>query len=222
MLRHLRLRRPLTFFDVETTGVDPRRYRIVEIALTKLAPGVQPRTLELRFNPERPIPSAASAMDDIRNEHVAQCPTFAERAKRVASFLDGSDLAGFGVARFDLSILVAEFEEIGWMFPLSGRAHTHAHSAGHDVMASVAVLDAMLGKHKDVPRAVEDLHDQLINVEGWFRREGAVVHFTRGMHRDVTLEDVAHRDTAYLTWQSSRVLTDARRLIETALSRGAD
>src|SRR5262245_38494882 len=192
MFKHLRLRRPLTFLDVETTGVDPRRDRIIEIALMQFAPGIEPRTLEWRFNPERPIPPAASAVHGIRDEHVAGCPNFAARVKRIASFLNDSDLAGFGVARFDLPFLVAEFERAGWTFPLHGRKvidaltlfhrldprnlaaavlrycgreHAHAHRAGHDVLASVAVLDAILGQHKDLPRAVEELHDYLIEAD---------------------------------------------------------
>ncbi len=249
MLKHLRLRRPLTFLDVETTGVDPQRDRIIEIALMRLAPGAEPRTLELRFNPERPIPAASSAIHGIRDEHVVHCPTFGDKAKRLVCFLDGSDLAGFGIGRFDLPFLVAEFERAGRTFPLRGRKvvdaltlfhrleprdlaaavrrycgreHTHAHRARHDVLAAVAVLDAMLGKHKDVPRAVEGLHDHLIevDVEGWFRREGALVLFARGKHRDASLEAIAIRDPSYLDWLADRVLPDARQLIEKALHNG--
>src|SRR5947209_7727828 len=121
MVKHLRLRRPLTFVDVETTGVDPRRDRIVEIALMRLAPGRRPRKLMLRLNPERPIPAAASAVHGIMDDHVARCPTFAERAEAIATCIDGSDLAGFGIARFDLPFLVAEFERAGWSFPIDGR-----------------------------------------------------------------------------------------------------
>jgi DNA polymerase-3 subunit epsilon len=164
----------------------------------------------------------------------------------IASFFDKSDLAGFGVSRFDLPFLVAEFERAGWTFPLvgrkvvdaltlfyrleprdlaaavrryCGREYVHAHCAGDDVRASVAVLDAMLGKHAGLPRAMGELHDYLIDVdiEGWFRRDEATVFFTRGKHRDVSLDEVASRDSSYLNWLSDRVLPDARQLIEKSL-----
>jgi hypothetical protein len=92
------------------------------------------------------------------------------------------------------------------------------------VVASAAVLDAMLGRHKDVPRAVDALHDLLVpvDVEGWVRRDAGTVLFARGKHRDVPLEQVARDDASYLDWLASRVLPDARRLIENALRNGAD
>jgi DNA polymerase III epsilon subunit-like protein len=126
-----RLRRPLTFFDVETTGVDPRCDRIVEIALMKFAPGAEPRTQELRFNPEQPITAASSAIHGIRDEHVASCPIFADRVKRIAGFANDSDLGGFGIARFDLPFLVTEFERAVSDFPLHGRKVVDAMSLFH-------------------------------------------------------------------------------------------
>jgi len=250
MLQHLHLRRPLVFFDLETTGVDPHRDRIIDIALLRFEPGRKPRSLELRCHPQCPIPPAATAIHGIRDEHVAHCPTFADQADKIARFLGDADLAGFGIVRFDLPLLIAEFQRAGWTFPLRGRKvvdaltlfhrleprdlaaavrrycgreHTQAHRAAHDVRASVLVLNAMLGKHKELPRCVADLHDCLIevDVEGWFRREKAVVVFARGKHRDVALETVARRDPSYLMWLMDRVLPDARRLIEKALGKRA-
>jgi DNA replication protein DnaC len=65
-----------------------------------------------------------------------------------------------------------------------------------------------------------ELHDYLIevDVEGWFRRDGATVFFARGKHRDVSLNEVASRDPSYLNWLADRVLPDARQLIEKSLN----
>jgi DNA polymerase-3 subunit epsilon len=245
LFRHLCIDRPLVFFDLETTGVDPRRHRILEIALLRFVPNADPQALELRLNPQRPIPPPASAVHGIFDGHVALCPTFADKAAEVASIIGDADLAGFGVARFDLPFLVAEFERAGWQFPLCdrkvvdaltlfhrleprdlaaavrrccGRDHPHAHRASHDVLASVAVLDAILGQHKGLPRAVEELHDYLIevDVEGWFLRVDRVLIFARGKHRDVPLQEVARRDPSYLSWLADRVLPDARQLLDKA------
>jgi DNA polymerase-3 subunit epsilon len=245
LFRHLRIDRPLVFFDLETTGVDPRRDRILEIALLRFAPKADFQALELCLNPQRPIPPAASAVHGIFDGHVALCPTFADKAAEVASIIGEADLAGFGMARFDLPFLVAEFERAGWQFPLCGRKvvdaltlfhrleprdlaaavrrycrrdHPHAHRAADDALAAAAVLDAMLGEHGDVPRGVPELHDYLVeaDVEGWFRRAGGVLLFARGKHRDVPLQEVALRDPSYLAWLADRVLPDARHPLDQA------
>lgn len=245
MLKHLRIHRPLVFFDLETTGLDPRCDRIIEITLMRLALGADPRYLELRFHPERPVPPAASAVHGIHDEHLAHCPPFRDAAAKIARFLGDADLAGFSIARFDLPFLVAEFERAGWTFSLRGRKvldaltlfhrreprdlaaavrlycgreHPHAHRAHHDVEATAAVLDAMLGTYKDVPRGVAELHDYLIevDVEGWFKRVDGVLVFARGKHRDVPLAEVARRDPSYLSWLADRVLPDVRHLLDQA------
>jgi DNA polymerase-3 subunit epsilon len=251
MLKHLRFRRPLVFLDVETTGVDPYNDRIVEIAMVRFTPGAARHTLEMRFNPERPIPPAATAIHGIRDEDVANCATFAFAAERIAGYIHQVDLAGFGIAHFDLPFLVAEFERAGWNFTMADRKiidaltlfhrleprdlaaavrrycgceHTGAHTARQDAKAAALVLDAMLNQHRDVPRTVEALHNNLIevDVEGWFRLEGKVVVFARGKHRDVPLEDVARNDASYLEWLAERVLPDARQLIDKALRSKSD
>jgi DNA polymerase-3 subunit epsilon len=251
MLKHLCLERALTFVDVETTGVDPRRDRMVEVALVRLAPGTAPRTLELRLNPQCPIPAAANAVHGIRDEDVAGCPTFAERADAIAGHIGTSDLAGFGVARFDLPFLVAEFARVGREVRLQGRkvvdalalfhrleprdlaaavrrycghVHTCAHRARDDALAAAAVLDGMLAEHADLPRGVPELHDRLIpvDIEGWFTRREGAVFLARGKHRDVPLAEVAQRDPSYLAWLTHQAMPDARRLIEEVLARAAD
>jgi DNA polymerase-3 subunit epsilon len=251
MLRHLRIHRPLVFTDIETTGLDPQYDRIVEIALMKLAPGAEPRTLGLRFNPERSIPAAATAVHGIRDDHVAGCPTLADKAAKMTGFIADADLAGFGVARFDLPFLVAEFERAGRNFRLHGRKvidaltlfhvreprdlsaavrvycehdHRQPHRARADVKAAAAVLDAMLGRYKDMPRSVPELHDLLIDVDvgGWFKRVDGVLVFGKGKHRSVPLEEVARLDPSYLRWLRDNVLPDARWLIDKAMQMLAE
>ncbi|HEX4588371.1 MAG TPA: hypothetical protein VH120_00455 [Gemmataceae bacterium] len=100
-----------------------------------------------------------------------------------------------------------------------GGEHGGAHRASVDVAASFAVLDAMLGRHPELPRHVDDLHDLLVEVDigGWLRRDGGAVIFARGKHRDACLDQVAATDPPYLRWLADRVLPDAGRLIRAAL-----
>ena len=79
----LQLTKPLCFFDLETTGTDISKDRIVEIAILKLHPDGSKETLESRVNPEMPIPAEASAVHGITNEMVAEVPTFKEQSQKI-------------------------------------------------------------------------------------------------------------------------------------------
>ena len=87
-LPQLRLERPLVFFDLETTGIDPARDRIVEIALVKVLPDGSEESLSMRVNPQCHIPESSTAIHGISDEDVAGSPTFPEVAKRVAGFIE--------------------------------------------------------------------------------------------------------------------------------------
>src|SRR4051812_32319138 len=116
MLRNLRLSRPLVFIDLETTGLDPQRDRIVEIAMLRFAPDKGSRRFELLLNPQCAIPATATAIHSIKDMVVNCLPTFREMASKISMVLDNADLAGFGIARFDLPFLVAEFARAGYPF----------------------------------------------------------------------------------------------------------
>ena len=104
----LQLTKPLCFFDLETTGTDISKDRIVEIAVLKLHPDGTQEKKEWRVNPEQPIPSQASAVNGITDEMVANEPTFKERSGEIYSFMKGCDLAGYNSDRFDIPLLVEE------------------------------------------------------------------------------------------------------------------
>ncbi len=105
----LNLKKPLIFFDVESTGVDPAKDRIVEISLIKLFPDGREEVRTRRFNPGIPIPAGATAVHGIRDEDVRDEPSFAQLAKSLSEFIEGSDLAGYNSNKFDIPILVEEF-----------------------------------------------------------------------------------------------------------------
>ena len=104
----LQLTKPLCFFDLETTGTDISKDRIVEIAVLKLHPDGLQEKKEWRTNPEQPIPAEASAVHGITDEMVASEPTFKELSNEIYSFIKGCDLAGYNSDRFDIPLLVEE------------------------------------------------------------------------------------------------------------------
>ncbi len=189
-MTNLKLERPLSFFDLETTGTDPASDRILEICVLRADPDGSSETRTRRVNPGRPIPAEATAVHGIRDEDVRDAPPFRRIARGLLDFLGDSDLAGFNVQRFDVPLLDREFRDCGLDLGLPrrrvvdamtifhrreprhlsaavrfylGREHEGAHGAEADVLAAAAVLDAQLARYEDLPRSVEDL-------EAWCRR----------------------------------------------------
>lgn len=104
----LQLLRPLCFFDLETTGTDISKDRIVEIAVLKLHPDGEKEENTWLVNPEMPIPDEVAAVHGITDEKVADAPTFKQLSKTIHDFIKDSDLAGYNSDRFDIPLLVEE------------------------------------------------------------------------------------------------------------------
>ena len=113
MAMKLNLTRPMIFFDLETTGTDTSRDRIVEISMVKVTPDGGKDIKTRRINPEMPIPAEATAVHHITDEDVKDCPTFKQIAKSLKAFMEGCDFGGFNSNRFDLPLLVEEFLRAG-------------------------------------------------------------------------------------------------------------
>lgn len=182
----LNLRRPLVFFDLETTGVNILKDRIVEISIVKLMPDGSEIVKTRRVNPEMPIPAEATAVHHITDEDVASEPTFRQIAKSLAQLFVGCDIAGFNSNRFDIPLLDQEFQRANVDFDF-GKAHfidvqtifhkkeprtlvaayrfycgknlEDAHSAAADTMATCEVLKAQLERYDDLPCDVEALSE---------------------------------------------------------------
>ncbi|MDE6042391.1 MAG: 3'-5' exonuclease [Muribaculaceae bacterium] len=180
----LTLKRPLVFFDLETTGTNITHDRIVEISFIKLMPDGSVIEKSRRINPEMPIPAEATAVHHITDEDVAGEPTFAMVAKSLAQHFEGCDFAGFNSNRFDLPLLDQEFNRVGVEFDF-GKARfvdvqtiyhkreprtlvaaykyycdknlEDAHSALADTRATYEVLLAQLDHYGDLPENVEEL-----------------------------------------------------------------
>jgi DNA polymerase-3 subunit epsilon len=128
-LKKLNLRRPLVIFDLETTGVQVGKDRIVEIAMVKVSPdGSVVRKPEkagndyrILVNPEMPIPLESSLVHGVYDEDVKSKHTFGVIAPGLVKFLQNCDLGGFNSNRFDVPMLAEEFLRVGVDFGLEGR-----------------------------------------------------------------------------------------------------
>ncbi len=125
----LNLKRPLVVLDLETTGTDVGKDRIVEIAMIKISPDgsivkkPEKRGAEHRIlvNPEMAIPRESSEVHGVWDADVAGKHTFKQLAPRLVQFLENCDLAGFNSNRFDIPMLAEEFLRVGVDFGLEGR-----------------------------------------------------------------------------------------------------
>ncbi len=105
----LNLKKPLVVFDLETTGVNVVTDRIVEISIIKIMQNHEREVFTKRINPEIPIPKEASMVHGIYDEDVKNSPRFRSVAKTVYDFIEGCDLAGFNIIKFDIPLLAEEF-----------------------------------------------------------------------------------------------------------------
>ena len=185
----LKLKRPLIFFDLETTGTNITHDRIVEISILKVYPeeeGKEPLEKTRRINPQMHIPAGATAVHHITDEMVAGEPTFAQIAKDLYHIFEGADIAGFNSNRFDVPMLIEEFGRAGIAFNDSEHRFIdvqnifhkkeprtlvaayrfycdkdleNAHSANADTMATYEVLLGQLEKYPELGETVEELAD---------------------------------------------------------------
>ena len=181
---NLQLKRPIIFFDLETTGVDTSNDRIVEISMIKVGFDGSKQIKTRRINPEMPIPAEATAVHGITDEDVKDEPTFKQIAKSLAQFIEGCDFGGFNSNRFDLPVLVEEFMRAEVDVDFKRRNYVdvqnifhkkeqrtlvaaykfycdkdleNAHSAEADTMATYEVLEAQIERYGDIGNTVEEL-----------------------------------------------------------------
>ena len=181
----LNLKRPIIFFDLETTGTDTSKDRIVEISMVKIALDGEQTIKTRRINPEMPIPAEATAVHHITDEDVKDCPTFKQIAKSLKAFMEGCDFGGFNSNRFDLPVLVEEFLRAGvdvdfrkrryvdvqnifhkkeertltaaYRFYCNKELGEAAHSAEADTLATYEVLLGQLERYDDLENDIEFL-----------------------------------------------------------------
>ncbi len=185
----LQLDRPLVVFDIESTGVNPRQDRIIELAAIRVEPDGTETSKCWLLNPGVKIPPETTAIHGITDEIVKDCPTFADKVDEIEAFFAGCDLSGFNSDRFDVPCLEEEFARAGRNFGESrrrhvdvmriyhkmeprdltaavrfycGRAHEGAHGAEADARATLDVLKAQMEKYPDLPKTTAAMDEYLV------------------------------------------------------------
>jgi DNA polymerase-3 subunit epsilon len=180
----LNLKRPIIVFDLETTGINITKDRIVEIALIKVHPNGDKEEFHKIVNPGIKIPAESTAFHGITDEQVKDLPTLKDLGQEIIDFIGDADLAGYNSNKFDIPVLVEELMRNGFELDVSERKFVdiqnifhkmeqrtlvaayqfycqkqleNAHSAMYDTKATLEVLEAQLNKYQDLSENVEDL-----------------------------------------------------------------
>jgi DNA polymerase-3 subunit epsilon len=183
---NLKLKKPLVFFDLETTGVNIGTDKIVEISILKVFPNGNKESKTWLVNPEVEIPKSASDIHGITNEQVVTEPTFKELAHKISEMIEGCDLAGFNSNRFDIPLLAEELMRAGIDFDMNnrkaidvqvifhkkeqrtlsagyqfycGKELEGAHGAEADTNATYEILLAQIEKYEDIENSVDALSE---------------------------------------------------------------
>jgi len=144
--RSLELTRPLGVLDVQSTGLDPLNARIVKLSVLKVDPDGSEHVKSVVVNPGIPIPPGATQVHGISDLDVIDMPVFRSYARALADHLEGCDIAGFGIERFGLPLLEAEFGRSGVEFDVSDRT----------------VIDAMTIFHRLEPRNLASAYSRFV------------------------------------------------------------
>lgn len=172
----LNLKKPIAFFDIEATGLNVTKDRIVEISVLKINSN---STREIRtwlLNPEYPICEEASMIHGYSNDDLVDQPTFKQVAKDISKFFANCDLAGYNALKFDIPMLVEEFLRANVDFDVKkrrlidvqnifmkmeqrslsaayrfylGKEFLNAHNAEADTIATFEILEAQLDRYTD-------------------------------------------------------------------------
>lgn len=191
----LNLKNPIAFFDLETTGLNISKDRIVEIAILKVNVNGSEEKKCLRVNPGMPIPKESSNIHGITDEDIKDAPLFKEVAKDIAKFIEGCDLGGYNSNRFDIPLLAEEFLRADVDIDMRKRKFVDvqtifhkmeqrtlsaayrfycekelvgAHGADADTMATYEILKSQLDRYSDLENDIASLSEfttQVKNVD---------------------------------------------------------
>jgi DNA polymerase-3 subunit epsilon len=180
----MNITRPIVFFDLESTGLDLSKDRVVSIATLKIDLDGKTEEKKILINPQMPIPKEASDVHGITDEMVADAPIFPQLAKSLFSYFENCDIAGFNSDYYDVPLLMKEFSRCGIEFPTwelnlvdvlkferalnsnklgevykryTGKELEGAHDALNDIRATFEILMCQLEKHEKQDLTPKDI-----------------------------------------------------------------
>ena len=113
------LTKPLIIFDLETTGLDLAKDKIIQISYIKVMPDGTEKSVNHFVNPQQPIPPLVQELTGITDDMVSSAPTFLQLAPQLVKEFQGCDFAGYNSNKFDIPLLAEEFLRAGTDFDFS-------------------------------------------------------------------------------------------------------
>ncbi|MCK5536608.1 MAG: 3'-5' exonuclease [Bacteroidales bacterium] len=180
----LELTKPIVFFDIESTGLDVAKDRIVEISTLKVFPDGNEMTKTWVVNPGIPINPQASKIHGFSDADVADKQSFKDIVKEIIEVFKGSDVGGYNSNKFDIPLLAEELLRADTDYDIKkskfidvqvvffkkeqrtlaaayefycNKKLENAHSAEADIKATWEVLQAQLEMYKDLPSKIDKL-----------------------------------------------------------------
>ena len=181
---NLNLNKSISFFDLETTGLNISKDKIIEISILKINTDQSEESYTKKINPEIEIPAESTEIHGVTNEDVKDCPTFGQLAEEIKDFIGDSDLAGYNSNKFDIPFLIEQFLVHGVDFSMENRRFVdvqtifhkmeqrtlsaalkfycnqdleNAHSAEADTRATYEILKAQLDRYEEVENDMDFL-----------------------------------------------------------------
>lgn len=183
---NLTLKKPIVFFDLETTGIDVYRDRIVQIGAIRIESDGSKTEHEWVVNPQIPIPQTASAIHGITDEIVKDAPTLGDISEALSLLFYNADLGGYNIRNFDVPLLRAEATRIGLQIDFESakivdgmsifkiqeprtltaaykkycnKELIDAHDAIADIRATLEVVEGQIAYYDNLPSSVEEIHE---------------------------------------------------------------
>ena len=161
----LNLNRPLCVFDLETTGTQLTKDRIVQIAIVRVNIDGTEQHFNRLVNPEMIIPDEIVAIHGISNDRVQNEPTIKDLAQEIADFIGDADLAGYNSNKFDIPMLAEEMLRAGFDMNLSNRHFIDVQNIFHKMEQRTLAAAYQFYCNQTMDKAHDALYDTQVTWE---------------------------------------------------------